>query len=513
MRGESGNMTTEPKSSRTAKVLALSLGGSLTMIASIAFAMIASRHLSKHDYATIRQTFLAYEFVAPMLMLGLPNAVYYFLPRAGDDRRGVVIDNITLLLFGGLLFSLFIALGGHALLANRFDNPDLYKTLPWMSVYPLLMMPIAGMAAVLVFAERVRTLAIYSTLSSLLVLVAGIIAVLTTRSYEVPVLVRLVVPAILLPLALVIMFKAVPGTWRLPRMASMHAMLRYSVPLGLATILGTMTVQLHAIIVAALCTTEEFAVYINGAIEIPIIGIVTGSITSVIFAEMSAECAKGNKTAALELFRKASIKSACILFPALFFFLMAAEPFIVFLYSEEYRQSVVPFILYLFVLPIRIVVYGAALMSLGMTRDILFRSVFDLLFNAVICYVLVTLYGYVGAAASLAITLYLWSTPFNLARISQGFAVKWREILPWRDLYRIGVICIFAVPLTLAGMHWQGDVLPLFKLLSAVILYWPVVIYLLYRSEYISLPPSLERFLPDMFRRRSKNHGENCMTK
>lgn len=493
---ESDAVKIKPKSSRSVKVMVLSLGGSLSMVGSIGFGMVAARYLSKQDYATIRQTFLAYEFAAPLLMLGLPAALYYFLPRAGEDQRGVLIDNITLLMFAGLLLGLAILVGGHGLLVSRFDNPELSITIPWMVVYPLLMMPIAGMSAVLVMAERVRTLTIYTTLSGLLLSSGGIITVLYTQSYEAPVLVRILVPAILLPLALVLMFNAVPGPWRLPRMSSMYEMLRYSVPLGFASTLGMMTMQLHSLIVAALCSPEEFAIYINGAIEIPIIGIVTGSITTVIFAEMSTECAKGNKAEALLLFQKASIKSACILFPTLIFFLIVAEPFILFMYTEEYRESVVPFVLYLFVLPIRIVVYGAALMALGMTRDILFRSIFDLIINGILCYILVERYGYVGAAASLAITLYIWSTPFNIMRISHGFSVRWSKVLPWRSLFRIALISLVAVPLTILYIYFEKDVSPLMKLSVAFILYWPVTALVLHRSRLINVSPLIDKLIP-----------------
>lgn len=494
----------EPKSSRTAKVLFLSLGGSLSMIANIAFGMVAARYLSKQDYATIRQTFLTYEFAAPLLMLGLPAALYYFLPRAGEDQRGVLIDNITLLVCGGLLLGLAILLGGHVLLASRFDNPELNITLPWMAVYPLLMMPIAGMAAVLVFAERVRTLAIYSTLSSLLLSVAGIAAVLATQSYEVPVLVRILIPVALLPIALILMFKAVPGKWRMPRLASMNAMVRYSVPLGAATMLGTMTMQLHAIIVAALCTPEEFAVYINGAMEIPIIGIVTGSITTVIFAEMSVECAKGNKAAAHALFRKASIKAASILLPTMCFFMVVAEPFIVFLYSEEYRESIMPFMIYLLVLPARIVVYGAAMMALGLTREILVRSIFDLVINAALCWTLVNLFGYEAAALALVLTLYIWTVPFNLIKLIKGFECNWSNILPWNHLAGIFGISISGAIILGILTDIKSLAHPIYELVVAGVVYLAIIAYPLYRAGYIIVPSGVEEIIPNFLRKNRK---------
>ena len=493
------NNNTAPKATRTAKVLALSLGSSLSMIASIVFGMIASRVLSKHDYATIRQTFLAYEFAAPLLMLGLPNAVYYFLPREQDCKRGVIIDNMALLLGGGLLFSLFIAIGGHELLAMRFNNPDLRTTLPWLFPYPLIMMPVAGMAAVLVCADRTQTLAVYNVVSNLVLTIAGIIAILATRSYVVPVLVRVIVPAIFLPIAIYLMFKFVPGQMRRPRWESMQGMFLYSVPLGLATMLGSLTLQLHSVIVASICSPEDFAVYINGAMEIPVIGIVTGSITTVVFAEMAEMCAKGDKAAALQLFHKASIRSACILFPTMCFLLATATTFITFMYSEQYQASVVPFVIYLFVLPIRIVVYGSALMALGMTRVILVRSILDLIINAILCFVLVKLIGYIGAAIATIFTLYIWHVPFNLKKISDGFGVTWQKSLPFKTLSKILFICVLCMPLAVLGAY-PIPVISFIRLCLAAILYLPIVAYLLYRAKLFPLPSWLDRKIPSMLR-------------
>lgn len=449
--------------------------------------MIAARYLSKHDYATIRQTFLAYEFAAPLLMLGLPNAIFYFLPREQEQKRGVIIDNMALLAGAGLIFSLFIAFGGHRLLAMRFDNPDLQHTLPWLVPYPLIMMPIVGFSAIMVCADRTRMLAVFNVLSSLLLAVAGIVAIVWSRSYNLPVLVRIIIPAVLMPVVIILMFRAVPGPLRWPRWHSMWDMLRYSVPLGLASMLGSIMLQLHSIIVASLCSTEAFAVYINGAIEIPVIGIVTSSITTVVFAEMTELCSKGDKSAALQLFHKASIKSASILFPAMCFLLAAAEPFIIFLYSEQYHASITPFVIYLFVLPVRIVVYGAAFMALGMTRVILVRSIFDLAINCVLCFVLVKMIGYIGAAIATILTLYLWTVPFNLTKIGQAFGVPWSATLPLYSLFKMFCLCILCIPLAIFGAYaCPGK--PYVRLSIAAILYWPIIVYLLYRSEFLVLP-------------------------
>ena len=481
-------------STRTTKVLAISAGSLLSVLASVIFWMVAARWLSKHDYATIRQTFLAYDFAAPLLTMGLPAALYYWLPRE-QDRRGVVIDNVAALAATGLVFSLFIALGGYRVLAARFNNPDLLRTIPWLVPYPLLVLPVAGVAAVLVFANRTKTLAVYNVVLSVTTTVAGIAAVVTTKSYSAPILVRVVVPAIFLPLAIGLMLSAAPGASRRPSPTRMRAMAIYSFPLGVATMLGTLTLQLHSIIVAAMTSPQQFAVYVNGAIEIPVIGVVTGSLTLVVFAEMSDLCARGELTAALALFRTAAIKSACALFPTMCFLLACAVPFITLLYSDSYIDSVAPFMVFLLVLPARIVVYGAALTALGMSRAILLRSMVDLAINAALGYMLVRSIGYIGAAIAAVVTLYFWTIPFNLRMIAQGFGVRWQETLPLGSLLRILSISVLCAPLAVLGARLVSG-FSLGQLVIAALLYWPAVAYSLYRAGFIAPPAWFDRLIP-----------------
>ena len=487
--------------SRSAKVVALTAGNALASLAGMIFWMVAARSVSKYDYATIRQTFLAYDFVAPLLMLGLPSALYYWLPREKDNQRGVVIDNVALLLAAGMLFSVFIISGGHRLLAARFDNPALRHTLRWLSVYPVAVMPAASLASVLIYADRAKLLARYNVLYSIALTIAGVVAVLATRSYQAPIMARIAVPIVFAPIAVYLMLTAVPGPVRRPSWPSMSRLVTYSLPIGLAFMISGVSVQLHSIIVASLASPQDFAIYVNGAMELPIVGIVTGSITVVIFAEMSYLVARGEVGSAHRLFQTASIKSACLLFPAMCFFLATAVPFVTFLYSDRYAASAVPFVIYLFVLPARIVVYTAALSALGMQRVVLARTVVDLVLNGLLAYVMVRLVGYIGAAIASVLTLYFWTIPFNIHMIAKGFGVRWQEALPFRQLSRVLLLSVLCIPFAAVGSY--GFALNAFGRLSlAAVLYWPVLVLLLYRAGFLTPNQWLTRYIPVMMRAR-----------
>lgn len=447
----------------------------------------------------MKQTILAYSFVAPLLMLGLPDALYYFLPREKENKRGVLIDNMFLLFVLAIVFSIFLLAGGCRILALRFNNPDLKATLKWMIPYSLYTMPAAVLGSVLLTQNKTFTLTVYNIISSLFLTGLTIMGTVITRKYNGPLLAQIYFPVLLFPIVISLCFRSVPGKIIRPERKRMVEMMKYAVPLGLAGMLGTIMLQTNKIVVSAMCTPEEFANYVNGAIEIPLIGVITGSISSVILVDMTKYIYNEDKPKALELFKKAAVRSAGILLPVMVFLLTVGKPFIVTLYSEKYLESVIPFYIYLLVIPIRIVNYGSALMALGQSKAILYRSIFDLIVNLLLSVLFVHLWGYLGAAIATVVTLYIWTIPYNLYKIGKGFDVKFWETLPLKELASIVLLCLAGVPL--AMIHLLIHRQPYFvQLLMAAILYFPVVVLLLIRKNLLEIPPFFLLYVPTFIR-------------
>lgn len=480
---------------RTKKVLVLSLGQTLTTVAGIISGMVAARLLTKHDYATMRQTFLAYNFIAPLLMLGLPNALYYFLPKAGENKKAVVVDIITLLFFFAILFSAFLLFGGYSFLAMRFENSDLNSTLKWMIPYPLYVMPASILGGILLTQNRTYELTVFNVINSLLLTGLTILGTIITKDYTGPLFVQIYFPVFVLPIILWLSFRYLPGKLSKPNLESMKIMLKYSAPLGLAGMISALMLETNKIVVAAMCTPEQFAEYVNGAIEIPLISIITGSISSVILVDMTKFIDDGNKKKALELFHIAAVRSATILFPAMIFMLIAGKAFIITIYSDKYVESVFPFYIYLFVLPVRIVIYSSALLSLGFSRAILFRSLLDLIINTILSSVLVLYFGYLGAAFATIITLYLWTVPYNLLKIRKGFEVRVFDTLPFKKIGIVLIIAISTAPIGFVQMLVAENSW-LIKLIVVGVLYFPVTLLILYNRKLLPIPNSFLRYVP-----------------
>ncbi len=448
---------------RTSKVLALSFGKGLTALMALLSAMVMARILSQTELATYRQTLLAYEVALPLLSLGLANGIYYFLPTESQRLRGVVVDGLVMMAVMGLLYAVFIALGGNHLLAKRFSNLAIDSTLAYLVPLPLVMLPAGLLASVMVVQNRVNKLTAYNVLTNL-ALTAGIIAAcLIWKTPEAMVLAKVGIGVLIGAIGIYLMLQALPrDDWR-PRWRNMKSMVAYSIPLVMATALGTISRQLDKLIVSAMCSPEEFAVYSNGAMEIPLIGIMTGSIAAVIQPDLRRLVAANDSHAALDLFRRAAEKSGVLLIPVMMFLLASADPLILTLFSSKYAGSVLPFRLYLLILPIRIVNFGVFMMALGLTRAIMIRSLIGLCANLILSIILVLQIGYLGAIISTIICLYSVNCVLNFAIISRTVGCRWWQLVPFASLCRVAVVSLpavlFSMLLGLAPVHWPPAVL------------------------------------------------------
>ncbi|NLB60466.1 MAG: oligosaccharide flippase family protein, partial [Lentisphaerae bacterium] len=338
---------------------ALSLGQTFNTIVGLIAGMVMARVLSQTELATYRQTLLAYQVAMPLLSLGITHGIYYFLPTEKKRGRGIVVDALVMMLVMGSLYALFIALGGNHVLAKRFSNPAIVNTLVYLVPLPLVMLPAGLLASVMVVQQQIKRLTIYNILTNL-VLGAGIIgACLYWKKPEAMVIAQVAIGVAIGMIGIRLMLRVAPrDDWR-PSWQGMKTLLFFSMPLVTASALGSIFQQLDKIIVSSMCDPASFAVYSNRAIEIPLVGIITGSIAAVIQPDLRRMVAGGDKRAALALFSQAADKSALILIPVMMFLMVSAEPFILTLFSSKYAGSVLPFRLYLLILPIRIAQYGS----------------------------------------------------------------------------------------------------------------------------------------------------------
>jgi O-antigen/teichoic acid export membrane protein len=406
--------------------------------------MILSRTLSSFDYGTYQQVWLFYGLMLPLFTLGLPGSVLYFIPRAQPDRRKTVaFQTLFLLALVGFFFSLATFISA-PWVANQFNNADLTRYLRIFSLYPLFSLPPKLVNLLMIAEDRPLLsagLSVLATITTTLFLTwpsfFGLSLAYCFHSANLGALLFLIG-------TLLFVNRFYRGQRLLWNASLLRRQVAYSVPLGLASVLGVASKQLNKVVVSSSFSPDIYAVYANGAFEIPFIGILTGSLMTVLIPEFVKRLEQGDSAPSVwRLWNEATTKTALLLFPIAGVLFVFAYELMAVMFSPKYLDSAVVFRIYLALAVLRITQYGALLQAMGRTRLILYTSVAGLATNLALSWILVNAMGLAGPAWANVITTYLWALTY-LVIICRLTGTAFSQVLPWKELATIAFFAVVA---------------------------------------------------------------------
>lgn len=226
---------------------------------------------------------------------------------------------------------------------------------------------------------------------------------------------------------------------------------QYSLPLGLASIVGMLSVQLDKLVISGFFSPAQYAVFSIGAMELPFISILNNSVNAILLPHISSEPAK-----LAETYRASVRKNAIIIFPFAALGLIFAKPLITLLYTETYLASVPFFQVYLLNLPLRVATYGIIFMALGKTRYIMLNSLITLGLNLALNLILVNLMGMMGAVIA-TVTVTWLSVGIYLYWIRRVLRFDLAELFPLKALFKTALVVIFATLIAYSVFWILGD--------------------------------------------------------
>ncbi len=405
--------------------------------------ILFTRLLTKDLNGTYQQTILVINLFSMIFIFGVPTSIYYFFPRLNDaEKKSFLHQSIIILAFFGLLTGLILYLSS-GFISQKFNNPELEYLLKISCFYLFFLLVSSFSDAIFITINKHKLMAILSIIFSLLHFCAVIIPVLINKPLSFIFALLALLSAIKFLVCIILSENLIKGESGGLIKTLFFQQLLYIFPLGLNSIIDVLSKELDRTLVSLIFNVEELANYHYGAIEIPLIGILIGSVTAVLIPELS-KCKHENRwNDFAKLFRNATVKTAVILFP-LFGFLMISAPLIfIFLFTESYLSGVPIFRTYLFMLPIRIVSFQAILFSLGKTRIVMFGGFLDLLLNFLLSIILVGYLGTIGIALGLVIAT-ICQALFYLYIIKCSININWENLLDLKSFFRIVLSCFFA---------------------------------------------------------------------
>ncbi|HEX8399458.1 MAG TPA: oligosaccharide flippase family protein [Pyrinomonadaceae bacterium] len=342
-------------SSLTAQAAWIMIAKVTSFALAIAVPLLLARRLNQTEFGLYKQVFLIIATANALLPFGFGMSAYYFLPRE-TEKRGAVVLNI-------LIFNTIVGLAAASVL---FFFPN---SLVWLFGDALManFAPVLGLAICLwIFSAFLETLVIannearlamvfivFSQASKAVFFLAAAILFGTVSSLIWAAVAQASLQTVIL---FVYAKRRFPELLRVFDFGLLKRQFAYTLPFGLSGWLNTGQTDAHNYFVSRRFTPADFAVYSVGGFELPLVGILAESISSVLIPLMSRLSASEDKREIVETSARVTRKLALIYFPLYAFLFITADAFITTLFTANYQSSVPIFRLNLTLLPFAVLV-------------------------------------------------------------------------------------------------------------------------------------------------------------
>ncbi len=414
------------------------------VIAHAAFLLVGvvlARTLSRAEFGTFNQVWLVNKSLLYFFELGLPVSVFYFLPRLERDRqKGFILQTLLSLTLFAIPFSAALYLLAEPL-SVHFNNPELADYLRLFAFYPLVTLPTICTEEILLSLNRTGQAALFESLSKIAMILAVATAALFGQRLDWVFKALIAYGLVQAVLGLWFVWQPVRHLTLVFSRAEWRNQLVYAAPYGLSTLAGALNYQVDKVFVALVNPPALFAIYAAGAFEIPLGGVTSLPVVSVMMGDLTQRFAAGDIQGFLALWHQSMRKLALPIFAVITFLMVFAEPVVTGLFSAQYAASVWPFRLYLLFSPLRITVLNYILAALGKTEAVFRAQLIAMGVNIGLGYLLLQSFGWLGAATAAVGSGYVFAL-LLLLKIRQQLQVNWRQLAPWSDLARVGGVAI-----------------------------------------------------------------------
>ena len=394
--------------------------------------MLLSRFRSLTEYGTYSQMMMAINLLCSLLMLGLPNSINYFLGKAKSDeeRAGFLsvyytLNTILSILVGAVLVA------SVPLLEIYFKN-DLISTFWYfLATYPWTKVIMSGTENLLIAYNKSNMLMLFKVLNSIFLLAIILIIQVFGGTFVQYILLYLAVEA---AFTLWTYFEAKKNAKKLRISLNkdlIKNIFKFSIPIGFASMVGTINIELDKLVITSMLSTEDLAIYTNASKELPI-SIIATSITAVLLPQVVKLMHNDKKEEAVKLWKSATtISFAIISFVAIACFVFAPEVIEV-MYSAKYLPGVSVFRVYCIVLFTKCTYFGMILNAVGKTKFILYCSIGTLVLNLSLNYLFFTIFGFIGPAVATLLATTLMKI-LQLIATSRMLKVPLSKVFPWKN--------------------------------------------------------------------------------
>lgn len=411
----------------------------ITLTIGVISAMLLSRFRTLDEYGTYSQLIMITTLANSFFMLGLPNSTNFFLSRAEDseERKKFLSVYYSLSTIICIIIGVLLAVTA-PLPAIYFKNALIPSYAFFLAVFPWTRIIIGSISNVLVVYQKTKLLMLVNICQTGTTLASILVVKVFGWTFKEYLIIYLISEAII-ALWVYLIVNNLEGRLKFTFDSRLiKAIFRYSIPIGLAGLVGTINIEIDKLMIGRLFDTESLAIYTNASKELPLT-IVASSLTAVLLPQMAKYMKKGENEKAVEIWGY----SIRLSYTIICFFVMASVVFapqiMSILYSDKYLPGVGVFRIYSLVLLLRTTYFGIVLNATGKTKFILWSSIASLALNVVLNYLFFLLFGFEGPAIASFLSIALVNI-LQLVASSKILNISFKNIFPWKSLGKISLL-------------------------------------------------------------------------
>jgi O-antigen/teichoic acid export membrane protein len=403
--------------------------------------IINTRALSVDQYGYYRQFQLAFETLTPLLILGLPVSLQYYLPRAQTQRDKSVYVTQTLTF---LFVNSFIAMAVYTVMGEVLGAGMglMIRSFYWrLSAFTGLMMTSHYMEYLFAAEKEVGRQTIYHASFAIVQAITVMACAWFFREVSAVIWGLTIFACAKFLFAVGYTVVRYRPSFKLISVKTINEQLSFAFPIGLFSIILVLLAQTDKFIINRFMGREAFAIYVIGAFQVPVVNMINQSVRNVTFPLMAGYEREGRYGAIADLWRRTVLKTAVLYFPIFVGLEAVAGTFIRVLYTDTYAAATPIFMIYLLLL-FRATLDTVSIIQVFKRTGYLvkvFASGFVV--NLVLSIALYRVMGREGVPLATVITMFT-ITVVNIVYCSRLCQVTLTEFLPVGPLMRRFVVAV-----------------------------------------------------------------------
>ncbi len=309
------------------------------------------RFLAQDSVGVYRQIFQVIINANAILPLGVAMSAYYYLSRE-PDRRASAVFNILIFnaVVGGLAcLALYLY---PQMIGGLFHSDEITRLAPVVGLVISFWILGSFLETVAVANQEPRWATVFIILAQFTKSALMIAAVMIFQTVESIVYAALVQALLQTAVLLVYLNSRFPRFWKSFDLSFLREQLAYALPYGIAGLMWTLQTDVHNYFVGYRFSAADYAVYAYGCFQLPLVTMLSESVSSVLIPKMSRLQALGDKPEMIRLTSRAMQKLAFFFLPIYAFLMITAHTFIVTLFTRNYERAVPIFMINLTLLPL-----------------------------------------------------------------------------------------------------------------------------------------------------------------